>query len=357
MSKQSYRSWFYNTMPILVWFLLLVLPFVSFPANIPASIRHRIIIHMVTSNAILLILFYLHTYLLYPLLQKRQLLGYLPLLLVLLASYWLCWWLMRDLHPHPPGFDLPNGRRPQGTPSPQFMNGPGLFMPVLPPFIALLCSFCYRIILDNRARIQAIKDRETIHLRTELNFLRSQINPHFLFNVLNNLTALTRKRSDKVETAIVNLSQLMRYMLYESDDNLVPLDKELAYLNSYIQLQLLRFGNEVTVKVNFDGDYTGFSIGPMLLISLVENAFKHGTDTSGQTTIYISLKNMQDTNTFSFSVINDVINNSKAIEEPAGIGLKNLKRRLDILYPDMHRLTIDNNGQVFSSELNIELAQ
>lgn len=148
----------------------------------------------------------------------------------------------------------------------------------------------------------------------------------------------------------------MRYMLYESDDNLVPLDKELAYLNSYIQLQLLRFGDEVTVKVNFEDDYKDFSIGPMLLISLVENAFKHGTDTSGETTIYISLKKIQDSNTFSFSVINDVVHYTRAAEEQTGIGLKNLKRRLDILYPGLHNLIIDNNGKVFSSELNIELA-
>ncbi|AMR34097.1 hypothetical protein A0256_22925 [Mucilaginibacter sp. PAMC 26640] len=356
MSKRTYRSWFYNLTPLLIWLLLQLFILVSFPGNIPGSLRYRILMHMVTSNTLLLGLFYAHTYLLYPLLKNRRWLAYLPLLLALLAGYLLCWWLMRDFKPHPQGFTLPNGGTLPGTTPPPFREGPALFFPVFPPFIALLSSFCFRIILDNQARLHAAKERETVHLRTELNFLRSQINPHFLFNVLNNLTALARRRSDKVETAIVNLSQLMRYMLYESDDNLVPLDKELAYLNSYIQLQLLRFGDEVTVKVNFEDDYKDFSIGPMLLISLVENAFKHGTDTSGETTIYISLKKIQDSNTFSFSVINDVVHYTRATEEQTGIGLKNLKRRLDILYPGLHNLIIDNNGKVFSSELNIELA-
>jgi two-component system LytT family sensor kinase len=367
MNKPRYNPRVYNLLPVLVWFLLLVLPFVSSPPNMPEWMRHHFIANIVTSNIILLVLFYVHTYLLYPLLQKRGWPLYLASLATLLTCYWLYWWFFRGSPPHPPAGNLsqnwhdslpyrPNdaitGKRAFG---PQMGRGPGIFMPILSPFIALLCSFCYRIILDNSARQQLVKERETVHLRTELSFLRSQINPHFLFNVLNNLTSLARKRSDQVEPAIMNLSHLMRYMLYESDDNRVSLDKEVAYLNSYIALQRLRFGNELILNADMGGDYSSYQIGPMLLITLVENAFKHGTDVSGETTIYISLKIPPGQNKLYFSVINDVTQTETPSPAREGIGLKNVKRRLDLLYPNKHKLTILNNGIVFSAKLNIEL--
>lgn len=366
MSKLTYRSWFYTSLPVMVWFLLLILPLSSFPANLPAGIRQHFLINIITSNVLLLIMFYVHTYLLYPVLKKRRWAMYLFTLAALLACYWLYWWLSRSMFPRPPvdmalkGFNNlntppvggPMQRQPFGPPP----GGPGIFLPILPPFIALLCSYCYRIILDNNARLQLIKERETIHLRTELNFLRSQINPHFLFNVLNNLTSLARKRSDQVEPAIINLSQLMRYMLYESDGDTVSLHKEVAYLKSYIELQLLRFGTEVTVKTDLEGDHSNLSIGPMLLISLVENAFKHGTDTIGHTTIFITLKVQPGTKKVHFKVVNDVLPGARDPDNgAAGIGLKNMKRRLDLLYPGKHRLTINNTGLLFSAGLDIDL--
>ncbi|MEO7213498.1 histidine kinase [Mucilaginibacter sp.] len=367
MNKPRYKPWVYNLLPVLVWFLLLVLPFVSSPPNMPEWMRHHFITNIVTSNIILLILFYIHTYLLYPLLQKRGWPLYLTSLTALLACYWVYWWLFRGTPPRPPGGSFPQnwkdsipnrpgdtnpGRRSFG---PQMGRGPGIFMPILSPFIALLCSFCYRIILDNNARQQALKERETVHLRTELSFLRSQINPHFLFNVLNNLTSLARKKSDQVEPAIMNLSHLMRYMLYESDDNRVLLDKEIAYLNSYIELQLLRFGSELKVKADMAGDYSAYHIGPMLLIALVENAFKHGTDTLGQTTIHIALKIPAGERKLYFSIVNEIQQQENPPRPSGGIGLKNVKRRLYILYPGKHQLTTTNTGTLFSAELTIEL--
>jgi LytS/YehU family sensor histidine kinase len=242
-----------------------------------------------------------------------------------------------------PPFGLPMGR------------GPGGFITVLSPLIVLLCSYCYRIILDNNIRLENVKERETVHLRTELSFLRSQINPHFLFNVLNNLTLLARKKSALMEPAIVNLSQLMRYMLYESDENKVSLNKEVAYLKSYIELQRLRFGKEVTINTDMDGDYSSFYIGPMLLISLVENAFKHGTDISNRTTICITLK-VSDQQKLYFSVINDIAQSANQYDENSGIGIKNLNRRLYILYPGKHTLKVINYGLIFTAELSIDLS-
>jgi two-component system LytT family sensor kinase len=362
MNKPNYKPWVYNLLPVLVWFLLLVLPFVNGPPNIPEWMRHRFVTNIVTSNVILLALFYINTYLLYPIIQKRGWFTYLCLLGALLACYWVCWFFLREIPPHLPAEELARQRWEQLQHPGQKMHfgpmrgGPGTFMPIISSFIALLCSFCYRIILDDNARQQLVKERETIHLRTELNFLRSQINPHFLFNVLNNLTSLARKKSDRIEPAIMNLSQLMRYMLYESDDNRVPLDKEIAYLKSYIELQLLRFGDEVSVKMDLDGSHPGLNIGPMLLISLVENAFKHGTDGVGQSVINIVLNISTNQRLLYFTIINDVKKGEKAAEVREGIGLKNLKRRLDILYPCKHQLAITDDGAIFSAMLELELS-
>jgi two-component system LytT family sensor kinase len=264
MTKLTPKSWFYNLIPALIWFLLLILPFINPPANIPEAMRHRFLPNIFITNTLLLFLFYIHTYLLYPLLKSKGWLIYLLSLCGLLICYWLQWWFFRRPPMRPPSDLLLHGmpvrrgifnaekRPPFGLP---MGRGPGGFITVLSPIIVLLCSYCYRIILDNNIRLENVKERETVHLRTELSFLRSQINPHFLFNVLNNLTLLARKKSELMEPAIVNLSQLMRYMLYESDENKVSLNKEVAYLKSYIELQRLRFGKEVTINADMDGDY------------------------------------------------------------------------------------------------------
>lgn len=362
MFKQIPRKQFYNIIPAVVWFLLLVLPFATSPANMPERMHRHFVTHIFIDNSLLLIIFYLHTYLIYPL-RQRKIWQYASALAVILACYWVYMYFFRMMPMGPPpAFRIPAdagvlkhnpaGRPPFGPGS----GRPGFFFPVISPLIAILCSFCFRVITDNISRQHLLKERETVHLRTELNFLRSQINPHFLFNILNNLTSLARKKSDLVEPAIVNLSQLMRYMLYESDDNKVSILKEIDYLSSYIDLQLLRFGDEVTVKFDLTGEFEHCTIGPMLLISLVENAFKHGAGIFGPTTIFITLKMLPCGQKLYFSVINDVTQTENNIPVNSGIGLKNLHRRLDILYPGKHDLNIIRSGLLFISELTIDLS-
>jgi two-component system LytT family sensor kinase len=365
MIKLKFKPWYYDYVPLVVWLLLLVLPFINPPGNMPDAMRQHFITTIVISNTLLLLVFYVHSYLIYPLSQSKNWLMYCLALGGLLALYWLGWRGIRiALPPHPP-FGMPQlqdaakqskqiftpGQRPPFGPN----GGPGNFFPFIQPLIAILCSFCYRIILDNNRRLHLEKEKETANLRTELNFLRSQINPHFLFNILNNLTSLARKRSEKLEPAIVNLSQLMRYMLNESDDDMVPLANEINYLKSYIDLQLLRFGQEVTVNLDIPENLDDCKIGSMLLISLVENAFKHGTDLVEPTTIYITLRKPENTGRINFSVVNDIRQSAYDAEHSTGIGLKNLKRRLDILYLDKYNLQIKIHESVFTAELMLTL--
>lgn len=360
MNKLISNRWFQYVMPLVIWFLLLVLPFLpSTYNNIPEEIRHKFLINVISSNFLLLCLFYVHTYLVYPFINNKKVLWYVLLFIVMLGLYWLCWMLLRA-EPHRiaqfqnrmPGnhpFREHSERRWRGFGSPGFI-------PILSPLVALLCSFCYRVILDNGVKQQLLKEHETTQLQSELTFLRSQISPHFMFNILNNLVALARKKSDDLEPAIMNLSQLMRYMLYESDDNRVFLSKEIEYLKSYINLQMLRFGSSVKVNINTDGDVDLYTIEPMLLIPFVENAFKHGTGMIDEPVINISIAIDADTHLLHFKVDNAISPNDQSKDGSSGIGISNVKRRLAILYPGKHELNIVNEDNKFSIDLTIYLS-
>lgn len=366
MKRLIGKPWFYNTVPVVIWFLLLVLPFMSGPANLPVEMHRRFLINVVTSNFLLLCIFYIHTYFIYPLLNKKGVVWYILSLVVVLGLYWLYWYFF-GRPPHENEFPKhlqdaaqqhgPTGNRGQfGPPGGVGGGGPHGFFNIFGPLIAVLCSFCYRVILDHASREELLKERETIHLKTELNFLRSQISPHFMFNILNNLVALARKKSDDLEPSIVNLSHIMRYMLYESDDNRVFLAKEIEYIKSYIDLQMLRFGNDVKVKLNVTGDPDAFMIEPMLLIPFVENAFKHGTGMIENPVILISLDVDGRSKVLQFRVVNAVSPLDVSKDGSSGIGLSNVQRRLAILYPDKHELRIFNQDNSFTTELTLHLA-
>lgn len=178
-----------------------------------------------------------------------------------------------------------------------------------------------------------------------------------MFNVLNNLVALARKKSDSLEPAIVSLSQLMRYMLYESDDSRVLLGKEVEYIKSFISLQMLRFRDSVKTNLNVEGNIDFYAIEPMLLIPFVENAFKHGTGTLETAVIDISLSVDEATRQMRFNVTNDVGPADDSKDDSSGIGIANVRRRLAILYPDKHELIIANTPDKFTVDLTIHLAE
>lgn len=348
------KPWLYKLLPIIIWFLILILPFASSPGpgNIPREMHERFLLNIVISNTLLLGIFYVHTFLAYPLLKQRGLGWYLLLLVLLLGIYWAYSFFIGPRPPMSPEFraGLASGYQRN------HYGGPRMFTTILSPLIALLCSFCYRILLDDASREQMIKERETVHLRTELNFLRSQISPHFMFNVLNSLVLLARKKADGLEPAIVNLSQLMRYMLYETDDNRVPLPKEIAYLNSFINLQKMRFGNTVQVNLKVTGNPALFTIEPMLLIPFLENAFKHGPGADDEAVILIMLDIDEQEKKLRFKAVNSINEHNASKDSNSGIGLANVRRRLDILYPGKHQLAIHRYDNSFSVSLTIQLA-
>jgi hypothetical protein len=208
----------------------------------------------------------------------------------------------------------------------------------------------YRFIVDF-FREQQTK-QET--LANELSFLRSQVSPHFMFNTLNSLVSLARKQSDKLEPALMKMSGLMHYMLYDSDEELVSLEQEINYIQSYIDLQTMRFGSSVPIlfSVNQQGHY--HSIEPMLLIPLIENAFKHGTSIINEPEINIQLDIVR--NGMTLRVLNHCDETSSSSTGNAkGIGISNLKKRLEILYPGRHQFNCEKRPGKFIATLSIQL--
>jgi len=217
-------------------------------------------------------------------------------------------------------------------------------------------SLAYSRILSNIRRERKRKEMEALQLATELKFLRNQISPHFLFNVLTNMVSLARKRSDQLEPALITLSELMRYMLYDTQGRKVPLSTEILYLNSYIGLQKLRFGNDVSVNCSIgeiasDGPWV---IEPMLLIPFVENAFKHGVGAVEQPQIIVRLE-VKD-GWMHFEVHNTYDETMSAgKEENSGLGLNNVRTRLELLYPKEHTLAVRREKHWFQIVLTLKL--
>jgi sensor histidine kinase YesM len=227
----------------------------------------------------------------------------------------------------------------------------GLIFPFL--FIWAI-STAYRLISDRIKTEQLLKEKENENLKTELSFLRSQVSPHFLFNVLNNMVALARLKSDQLEPSLIKLSGLMRYMLYESDEQKATLAKEIEYITSYIDLQRLRFGKSMKINVNMNSNGGYQLIEPMLLIPFIENAFKHGTGLIQDPEIDICLEAAADQ--LKFKVRNKY---KDEYEEPkdrtSGIGLTNVRRRLNLLYGKDFDLKIEKAGGWHTVSLYLKL--
>ena len=218
----------------------------------------------------------------------------------------------------------------------------------------LAASTAYCLIKDRIYNERRSREKETENLKTELSFLRSQVSPHFMFNIMNNMVALARKRSELLEPSLIKLSALLRYMLYETDENKVPLEKEVEYLRSYIDLQQQRFGRKVTINTGLELNENTYSIEPMLLVPFVENAFKHGTGLVTDATIDIYLR--VTNGVLEFSVRNRFVEDAAAIKDKtSGIGLGNVQRRLNLLYDQNYSLLITKKEGWFTVLLHLNL--
>lgn len=189
-------------------------------------------------------------------------------------------------------------------------------------------------------------------LQAELKFLKTQIHPHFLFNTLNNLYALTLKKSDKAPETVLKLSELINYMLYECRSDEVSLTKEIKFIRNYVDIEKMRYGDKLDVDIRVSGEVTDRKIAPLILLPFVENCFKHGaSEDLQQSWVKVTIDSHPD-----HLVIK--VENSKAgtngHTREEGIGIENVKRRLDLLYPEKHALKIINGDETFLVILSIQ---
>jgi hypothetical protein len=198
-----------------------------------------------------------------------------------------------------------------------------------------------------RARIEVVASR------AEMQNLKSQLNPHFLFNTLNNIYSLMRTDQEKAQTTMLSLSKTLRYVLYDENQERVSLDKELAFTLSYIELMSLRLTDKTSVRVNIPEDTQGLTIAPLMFISQVENAFKHGVSQTEPSFIDIDIE-IKD-HTLRCSVKNSYFPKEDSYYSGSGIGIENLQRRLSLIYPGNHSFTHTVLDNVYVSELTVNL--
>ncbi len=199
------------------------------------------------------------------------------------------------------------------------------------------------------------KEVENEKLAAELNFLKAQINPHFLFNTLNNLYYLAYTQSPNTTEVIAKLSAMMRYMIYDSNYKQVPLSKEIEYMENYISLERLRLNNQIPIKFDIAGNTDQVMIAPLIFITFLENAFKHGVSNNSPgawVNISISLQGKECT----YRVENSKVKTVKDENGKSGIGLKNVNRRLELSYPEKHRLKVEDLEDRYIVQLNVTLS-
>lgn len=210
-----------------------------------------------------------------------------------------------------------------------------------------------KLLLDRAQFEQRALVMEKEKVKSELDFLRAQNNPHFLFNALNSVYFQIDKNNRNARESLMVLSEILRYQLYDCNSSEVPVEKEISFLKNYVQLQQLRLNENYKVEVAIDGTVKNFMLAPLLIMPLVENAFKYVSHFSGNNNeIAISLSFAKGL--FSCFVSNTVEREVKTSEN-SGIGLKNLKRRLELLYNNSHKLITENTGEIFTATLILQV--
>lgn len=202
-------------------------------------------------------------------------------------------------------------------------------------------------------KLNAAIEKERI--ATELSFLKQQVNPHFLFNALNSIYSMTITTSKAASDGILKLSSILRYMLYETEHRQVALYDEAAILSDYIALQELRLADNIHVNYHLQGNLSNYKIAPLLLLPLIENAFKHGIDNMKDS--YIDILLSMEGNKLELLVRNPILQKEKEQKSDSGIGIKNIKRRLDLLYPENYFFDIEQKEDIFSVLLQLHLKE
>ena len=345
----DYRKWLfkYKLLHVLMWSLIVASVLISYYDTDTGFSRQ-----LLWSTFLVAICapgFYTAAYRLIPrLLYKRRFFAYIcSVIALVIASTIAGFFIMRTLEHIITGDPIIQGREHDYR---------LISILVWDNLLAIACSSTLKIISDRFRIERKLHEVEKEKISTELDFLRSQINPHFLFNVMNTIYFQISKENTDARESIEKLSEMLRYQLYECTTDKIEINKELAYLKNYVSIQALRMENGSDIRLQITDKLPAFRIAPLLIQPLVENAFKHvshfkepaqnkvhiflGVNGSNELTIYVA--NTYDKNGSTKHVINS-----------GGLGIQNLKRRLELLYPDKHSLEIGQKEDVFETTLKI----
>lgn len=251
--------------------------------------------------------------------------------------------------PPPDDRRLPGPDRYHG-PGPQHQVSRSLLLDVSHQVFLFLAVVFFSLILRINYRW---RQTEKEKLNAELSYLKAQINPHFLFNILNTIYSFAIEKSDQTGTAVIKLSQMMRYVISDAGDHLVPLSREIDYLSNYVELQKMRFGDSVPLSFTVSGKVAGQLIAPLILISFVENAFKHGVNAAENTDIRITVN--VDEKQLYFTTFNNKVTVNDMQDTAGGLGIENTRKRLQLLYPGRHTLKIRDEKDYFEVSLSLQL--
>ncbi len=224
---------------------------------------------------------------------------------------------------------------------------------VIPHFFLVIAGAAVKVMYDYSLLQQRMAETAKEKAEAELNFLKSQINPHFLFNSLNSVYFLIDKTNTSARQSLHKFSDMLRYQLYEVNGARIPVEKEISYLQDYVDLQKLRKDEDYAVSLNYTPRVKDFMIEPLLLIPFVENAFKHVSAHPGKQN-FINLQLDRNNGEFVFTAENSK-EGSKTAEPYSGIGLANVKRRLELLYPGKHELRIDDTSDRYRVDLRLKV--
>jgi sensor histidine kinase YesM len=295
----------------------------------------KLLIHNLGHIAVLIPPVYLHFYILEKFFLNRRFGIYIALLLVILLGFGFAANFVFEKY---------------------FAYKGGLFAALYFVGFAVVVSTAARLFKKAIRQRLEIQEAQSKQLQTELNLLKAQINPHFLFNTLNNLFGMARNQDAATAEGISRLSHLMRYMIHDSQVDRIDLDKEVEQVRRLIDLQKLRFSADDDIDIDFlvVGETNKIQIPPMILIPFVENAFKHGISLDKASFVHIVLKAQEER--LEFSVKNSThAPRQKRKESEAGLGLSNVRRRLELLFPGRHDLKIHDSDEAFEVSLSIEL--
>lgn len=245
-------------------------------------------------------------------------------------------------------FKRPDGPRPPRPGLMQWQDSITLFLVV---GLSVAVKVTKKWIDSEKERKQLEQERT----EAELKNLKNQLNPHFLFNTLNNIYSLIAISPDRAQSAVLELSKMLRYVLYENAQHYVPMEKELEFNHNYIELMRLRLARHVKVEVDMPGGLCrGYQIAPLLFITLIENAFKHGTSATEPSFVKIVMREPSQ-GVIECHIENSCFPKNENDKSGSGIGLKNLSRQLELLYPGKYSLHVESDSHTYRSALTIDL--